>query len=252
MVVLWLCTVSSCLRGTEEHGGNSEFCSGGDLHTFLSADNTNAVRISVRISSFLSLSKGLNSVRLAAVELCRLSALQGHHPAWVTLVLLQSCSPVSFLLNKISTFSLRVDLFNGWNCPHWEPFANFTFSVCFFLVSLFSYMVLMDHMAVAGAVSCGLRPWMTIGLVTSKWCPTNNLQLTSFFIIINSFFGAFYLFFFVRFVFIFFLLGGLGWGLVLFSPPRSSSQEDENCREGLWISGLCWRFIRWRGGTRWP
>lgn len=100
-------------------------------------------------------------------------------------------------------------------------------------------MVLMDHMAVAGAVSCGLRPWMTIGLVTSKWCPTNNLQLTSFFIIINSFWGILSLF--VSFLFFSFLGAG---GLVLFSPPRSSSQEDENCREGLWISGLCWRFIR--------
>lgn len=102
-------------------------------------------------------------------------------------------------------------------------------------------MVLMDHMAVAGAVSCGLRPWMTIGLVTSKWCPTNNLQLTSFFIINNSSWGILSLF--ICFVFIIFLLGGLG-GLVLFSLPRSSSQEDENCREGLWISGLCWRFFR--------
>lgn len=100
-------------------------------------------------------------------------------------------------------------------------------------------MVLMDHMAVAGAVSCGLRPWMTIGLVTSKWCPTNNLQLTSFFLLLLTRFGAFYLF---LVCFYFFLLGA--GGLVLFSLPRSSSQEDENCREGLWISGLYWRFIR--------
>lgn len=103
-------------------------------------------------------------------------------------------------------------------------------------------MVLMDHMAVAGAVSCGLRPWMTIGLVTSKWCPTNNLQLTSFFIIINSFLGRFISFY--LFCFYYFPSWGGAGGLVLFSPPRSSSQEDENCREGLWISGLCWRFFR--------
>lgn len=70
-------------------------------------------------------------------------------------------------------------------------------------------MVLMDHMAVAGAVSCGLRPWMTIGLVTSKWCPTNNLQLTSFFfIIINSFWGILSLF--VCFCFYFSFLGAGG------------------------------------------
>lgn len=36
---------------------------------------------------------------------------------------------------------------------------------------------------------------MTIGLVTSKWCPTNNLQLTSFFI--NSFWGILSLFIFI-------------------------------------------------------
>lgn len=75
-------------------------------------------------------------------------------------------------------------------------------------------MVLMDHMAVAGAVSRGLRPWMTIGLVTSKWCPTNNLQLTSFFIINNSSWGILSLF--ICFVFIIFLLGGAGGSCFVF------------------------------------
>lgn len=70
-------------------------------------------------------------------------------------------------------------------------------------------MVLMDHMAVAGAVSCGLRPWMTIGLVTSKWCPTNNLQLTSFFLLLLTRFGALYLFF-CLFCFYFSFLGAGG------------------------------------------
>lgn len=92
-------------------------------------------------------------------------------------------------------------------------------------------MVLMDHMAVAGAVSCGLRPWMTIGLVTSKWCPTNNLQLTSFFfIIINSFWGTLSLFLFV--LFLFFLLGGWG-GLFCFPLLDHQTKKVKTAEKGF-------------------
>lgn len=63
MAQVRLCIVSSCLRGTEERLG--ELCSGGNLHTFLAADNTSAVRISSFLG--LSLSKGLNLVRHAGV-----------------------------------------------------------------------------------------------------------------------------------------------------------------------------------------
>lgn len=91
-------------------------------------------------------------------------------------------------------------------------------------------MVLMDHMAVAGAVSCGLRPWMTIGLVTSKWCPTNNLQLTFFFLLLLTRFGAFYLFLFV--LFLFFLFGGWG-GLFCFPLLDHQAKKMKTAEKGF-------------------
>jgi len=60
-------------------------------------------------------------------------------------VLLPEIVLLAFFWAKILLFFTYCSL-KRCSCHHFDPFANFTFLVCFFLLSLFSYMVLMDHM----------------------------------------------------------------------------------------------------------